>query len=100
MKKLLLLMSLLLFLVNCNNKQAEGKNYILVEGGTFSMGDSSGEDDEDARPVSKVTLDSFHINKYEVTQKEFKELMGYNPSYFVFSNAMGNLLFRVKNQLC
>ena len=86
MKKLLLLMSLLLFLVNCNNKQAEGKNYILVEGGTFSMGDSSGEDDEDARPVSKVTLDSFYINKYEVTQKEFKELMGYNPSYFVEDN--------------
>ena len=65
------------------------------------MGDSSGEDDEDARPVSKVTLDSFHINKYEVTQKEFKELMGYNPSYFVFSSAKINLfIYRVKSAPC
>lgn len=33
--------------------------------------------------TSKVTVDkSFYIQKYEVTQGQFEEIMGYNPSHF------------------
>jgi len=50
---------------------------ILVEGGTFLMGDKT---DEKASPVHKVTLSNFCIGMYEVTQKEWKAIMGSNPS--------------------
>ena len=46
---------------------------VLVEGGTFLMGN-----DEDGR--FEVTLDSFFIGKYPVTQKEWQAIMGKNPS--------------------
>lgn len=42
---------------------------IGVEGGTFSMGSSTGDPDE--TPVHSVTLDSFSISKYEITNQLF-----------------------------
>jgi sulfatase modifying factor 1 len=53
---------------------------VFVEGGTFQMGSSSGESDE--QPVHSVTLSSFNIGKYEVTQAQWKAVMGSNPSFF------------------
>ena len=53
---------------------------IFVEGGTFQMGSSSGESDE--KPVHSVTLSAFNIGKYEVTQAQWKAVMGNNPSDF------------------
>jgi formylglycine-generating enzyme required for sulfatase activity len=49
-------------------------NMILVEGGTFQMGSNNGESRE--TPVHTVTVKSFYMGKYEVTQKEWRELMG------------------------
>ncbi len=43
--------------------------YVVVEGGTFTMGDSTVSD---AKPLHQVTLNSFYIGKYEVTVKEYK----------------------------
>ena len=51
---------------------------ILVEGGTFSMGDGNGS--TDITPIHSVTLSSFYIGKYKITQKEYKKVMGLNPS--------------------
>ncbi|HHV37555.1 MAG TPA: SUMF1/EgtB/PvdO family nonheme iron enzyme [Candidatus Cloacimonetes bacterium] len=53
---------------------------IFVEGGTFMMGSSDGYDDE--KPIHEVSLSSFMISQYEVTQKEWLEVMGSNPSSF------------------
>jgi formylglycine-generating enzyme required for sulfatase activity len=53
---------------------------VFVEGGTFQMGSTSGDDDE--RPVHAVTLSSFYIGKYEVTQAQWRELMGSDASSF------------------
>lgn len=61
-----------------------------VEGGTFWMGaqstnpsgqnyDSEAYDNE--RPVHQVTLSSYHIGKFEVTQELWQAVMGSNPSY-------------------
>lgn len=54
-------------------------NMVLVEGGTFMMGSN---DSDREKPVHQVTVSSFLIGKYEVTQKEWKDLMGNNPSGF------------------
>jgi formylglycine-generating enzyme required for sulfatase activity len=55
------------------------KKMIYVEGGTFQMGSTNGGSSE--QPIHTVTVSSFLIGKYEVTQKEWQEVMGYNPSY-------------------
>jgi formylglycine-generating enzyme required for sulfatase activity len=51
---------------------------VWVEGGTFQMGSSNGEDRE--KPVHNVTVQGFYMGKYEVTQREWQEIMGSNPS--------------------
>jgi len=45
-------------------------NFVFVQGGTFHNG------------TSNVTLYSFYIDKYEVTQASYQAVMGTNPSYF------------------
>ena len=56
-----------------------------VEGGTFIMGalDSDPEAKAWEKPAHSVTLDSYYIGETEVTQKLWKQVMGYNPSWFV-----------------
>ncbi len=44
---------------------------ILVEGGTFTMGTTNGT----AYPPHQVTLSSFYLSKYEITDTEFNALM-------------------------
>jgi formylglycine-generating enzyme required for sulfatase activity len=53
---------------------------VRVEGGAFQMGSTNGYDNE--KPVHSVTVKSFYMGKYEVTQKEWAEIMGTNPSKF------------------
>ena len=55
-------------------------NMVFVKGGTFQMGSNDGDDDE--KPVHSVTVSDFYIGKYEVTQKEWKEIMDNNPSHW------------------
>ncbi len=47
---------------------------VLVEGGIFTMGNSSGEADE--KPEHQVKLNSFYIDKFEVTGEEYQKVMG------------------------
>ena len=57
---------------------------ILVEGGTFAMGSTSGNSDE--LPVHNVTLDSYYIGETEITQAQWRAIMGSNPSYYTGDN--------------
>jgi formylglycine-generating enzyme required for sulfatase activity len=54
------------------------EGFALVEGGTFTMGSPSSEPDRDSYegPQHQVTVKSFYMGKYEVTQREWQELMG------------------------
>ena len=58
--------------------------FVLVPGGTFDMGSPNTESFSSSfeRPVHQVTLDSFLIAKYEVTQAQYEAVMGSNPSGF------------------
>jgi sulfatase modifying factor 1 len=51
---------------------------VFVEGGSFAMGSNFGRSHE--APVHVVTLDDFHISRYEITNKQ----------YCVFLNERGN----------
>ena len=44
------------------------------------MGSNAGEPDQ--KPIHSVTLSAFNIGKYEVTQAQWKAVMGNNPSNF------------------
>lgn len=54
---------------------------VELPGGCFQMGSDTGDLNE--KPVHKVCLSPFKIGKYEVTQKNFQPVMGFNPSQFV-----------------
>ena len=59
--------------------------FVFVEGGSFMMGNPGGWSyGKDSLPAHKVTLDSFSIQKYEVTQGDmdlFMEVTGYVSTY-------------------
>ena len=49
----------------------KGAEMVLIPAGDFTMGSNRGEADE--QPVHIVSLDAFYIDKYEVTNKLYKE---------------------------
>ena len=56
---------------------------VFVEGGTFTMGcteENEGDCWSDELPLHEVTLNSFYIAKYELTQEKWEALMEKNPS--------------------
>ena len=62
---------------------------VFVEGGAFRMGASAEQGDEidnDEKPLHRVTIKNYYIGKYEVTQAQWKAVMGNNPSYFKGKN--------------
>jgi len=63
------------------------QNMLYVEGGTFMMGNGDrGVLYSNYTPSRKVTVNSFYISKYEVTQKQWETVIGKNPSKFKGEN--------------
>jgi formylglycine-generating enzyme required for sulfatase activity len=60
------------------NHDGLGLDMVFVEGGTFKMGSNENSDEN----IHQVTLSDFYIGKYEVTQKQWRAVMGTDPSYF------------------
>ena len=63
-----------------------GLEFVFVKGGTFEMGKTFGDGVDNEQLVHSVTVSSFYMGKYEVTQKEWKEIIGSNPSDFKGDN--------------
>lgn len=62
---------------------------VYVEGGTFTMGATSEQGSDaysDESPAHSVTVSDFYIGKYEVTQAQWRAVMGSNPSKFKGDN--------------
>jgi formylglycine-generating enzyme required for sulfatase activity len=60
---------------------------VVIPAGNFQMGSStswfsSTKPPENEQPARNVSVKSFAIGKFEVTQKEWRELMGSSPSKF------------------
>ena len=55
---------------------------IAIPGGTFMMGSPEGEGDKDEKPQHEVTVQAFYMGKYPITQAQYQQIMGNNPSKF------------------
>ncbi len=53
---------------------------LMIPAGSFEMGSNDGDADE--RPVHSVNVQRFAMGKYEITQGQWKAIMGNNPSKF------------------
>lgn len=73
---------------NINNNVEVGEDgLVLINGGTFEMGSPETEMQREIDETQhEVTVSDFYIGKYEVTQKEYKDVMGENPSNFSGEN--------------
>lgn len=57
---------------------------VIIPSGSFLMGspaDEAGREDDEG-PQHRVNISRFALGKYEVTQGEWKAIVGNNPSYF------------------
>ena len=66
----------------------DGKEMVLVPAGEFIMGTNKIDDEKihlkigavkplflDQHPIRKISLDSYYIDKYEVTNEEYKDFL-------------------------
>jgi sulfatase modifying factor 1 len=70
----------LIFTFNVNAQSGIEIEMVSVEGGKFMMGSNEGE--EFNRPAHEVNVQAFKIGKYEVTQLQWRLVMGYDQSTF------------------
>jgi formylglycine-generating enzyme required for sulfatase activity len=57
------------------------ESFVYVPSGTFTMGKTTGSGDSDELPIHQVTLNSFYMGKYEVTQVEYSQYMQPSSSW-------------------
>ena len=61
--------------------------FVLLQGGSFTMGSPATERQrQNDEALHTVTLSPFYVDPYEVTQKDYEEVMGTNPSHFSGAN--------------
>jgi len=58
-----------------------GMEFVFVPGGCFLMGSTNGNSNE--KPVHDTCVSDFYIGKYEVTQEQWRKIMGFNPSRLI-----------------
>ena len=74
--------------INLQVEDPFAEEMVFVGHGTFTMGCTPEQEiycNEDEKPAHSVTLSDFYIGKYEVTQAQWKVVMGSNsnPSHFL-----------------
>ncbi|MEK6647189.1 MAG: formylglycine-generating enzyme family protein [Candidatus Firestonebacteria bacterium] len=69
-------------------KNVGGIEFVFIPAGSFFMGASDSDLDAgiNEKPQHKVKISGFWMGKYEVTQEQYKTIMGNNPSYFEGKN--------------
>ena len=79
MKKISSLAQTAIIIVVTSCSQSAPDNLVLLKGGSFINTKSN-------YYQKNVTISAFYIGRYEVTQKEWIEVMGSNPSKFTVIN--------------
>ena len=73
MKKMLLIV--LLISVGIVQATVAQDSMVLISGGSYKMGDFTGEGYKDTRPLHDVVLDPFYTSKYQLTVGEFADFV-------------------------
>jgi len=59
------------------------EGFVHIQGGTFAMGSPANEAGRGNNETQRqVSVSSFMMSRYEITQREYQEVMGTNPSHF------------------
>jgi formylglycine-generating enzyme required for sulfatase activity len=85
---LFIMCAFMLLLASCSEDE---KNTSVIEmlpipAGSFIMGNADGTKEHNEQPARTVTLRGFFMSKTEVTQAQYAEIMGTNPSRFKGDN--------------
>ncbi len=59
----------------------EHNNMVLIPAGDFQMGCDDFDSYKTEKPIHSVYLDSFYMDKYPVTNEEYKEFLDANPQW-------------------
>ena len=54
---------------------------VTIPAGEFQMGSNNTEAEDDEQPVRIIYLDTFYIDKYEVTNAQYKQFVDANPQW-------------------
>ena len=79
MKRKLFFIVLFATICKANSQNIPEPKMVFVQGGKFEMGSNSRFENE--RPSHHVTVSSFYIASHEVTQSQWKSVMGNSPSW-------------------
>jgi len=60
--------------------QNSGIEFVHVSGGCYCMGAVDGAGPGDATPAHQICVDDYYMGKYEVTQAQWKAVMGTSPA--------------------
>lgn len=70
-------------MLNATNYPIPSSDCVLIKGGSFTMRSPETEDwRSNDESQHRVTLTPFYMAKFEVTQKEWREITGQSPSNF------------------
>ena len=86
LKRVILIFSLFnVFFLTYSAQSQQINEMVRIDGGTFIMGSPSNEQGRTSSegPQHQVTVSSFFIAKFPVTQSEYQEIMGRNPSHYI-----------------
>ena len=59
----------------------DGAEMVLIPAGDFQMGSNDIDADDDEKPVHTVYVDAFYMDRYEVTNAQFKAFVDANPQW-------------------
>lgn len=97
------------FFIVSTPAQAENppEGMVRVPKGCFMMGTKNvyeyivGRKNDRERPVHKVCVDAFYLDKHEATQKEYEKVMGRNRSWFQGENLpVEHVSFKEAREYC
>ena len=57
---------------------------VLVQSGSFTMGNSNGIYELNELPLHNVTVSNFFISKFEITQEQYGQVKSYDSSFFKY----------------
>ena len=86
MKKLIFIFVIVIFFAS-NAAAQVTNNMIYINGGVFTMGSPASEEGRAPNEIQRsITLSPFYISRFPITQREFQDMMGRNPSSFKGEN--------------